>query len=413
MKNEVIVIGAGPAGLMAAIQAAKNSDNNVTIIEKNEKIGKKLFITGKGRCNITNASDLDNIFSNIVTNKKFLYSAFYTFTNDQVIDFFEELGLRTKVERGNRVFPVSDKSSDVISFLSNELKRLSINLVLKTKVERINISDKEKKVQSVTLDNKNTIKADKIIVATGGNSYQTTGSNGDGYKLLKDLGHTINDIYPALVPLEVKEDNIKQLQGLSLKNIEASLIIGKKVVYKEFGEMLFTHFGVSGPALLSGSSYITKDLAKGNLVKLSIDLKPALTTKQLDDRILRDFSELTNKDYKNSLDKLLPKKLIPIVIERSEINPNKKVNEITKEERRQLIETIKNFSFTISKTRGFNEAIITKGGINVNEINPANMESKIVSGLFVIGELLDIDALTGGYNLQVAWSTGYLAGISV
>ncbi len=413
MKNEVIVIGAGPAGLMAAIQAAKNSDNNVTIIEKNEKIGKKLFITGKGRCNITNASDLDNIFSNIVTNKKFLYSAFYTFTNDQVIDFFEELGLRTKVERGNRVFPVSDKSSDVISFLSNELKRLSINLVLKTKVERINISDKEKKVQSVTLDNKNTIKADKIIVATGGNSYQTTGSNGDGYKLLKDLGHTINDIYPALVPLEVKEDNIKQLQGLSLKNIEASLIIGKKVVYKEFGEMLFTHFGVSGPALLSGSSYITKDLAKGNLVKLSIDLKPALTEKQLDDRILRDFSELTNKDYKNSLDKLLPKKLIPIVIERSEINPNKKVNEITKEERRQLIETIKNFSFTISKTRGFNEAIITKGGINVNEINPANMESKIVSGLFVIGELLDIDALTGGYNLQVAWSTGYLAGISV
>lgn len=410
---KVIVVGGGPAGMIAAIYAARQG-SDVVLLEKNNKLGKKLFITGKGRCNITNACDLEDLFTSIVSNPKFMYSSFYSFSNDDTVRFFEELGLKTKIERGNRVFPCSNKSSDVISALYKEMNRLGVLIQLNSQV--INVLTKNNEFVGVEIkeaDNKkNTIYADRVIVATGGLSYPITGSTGDGYKFAKGIGHRLKKAYPSLVPLNIQEINIiKELQGLSLKNIEIKIYLKDKQIYKDFGELLFTHFGVSGPVILSASSFCNIYLPANKLL-LKIDLKPALNFEQLDDRLLRDFSEFSNKQFKNSLDKLLPRKLIPIIINLSNINPEKKVNIISKEERHNLVKLLKGLTFHIISTRGFNEAIITQGGVDVSEINPSTMESKLVSGVFFAGEILDIDGLTGGYNLQVAWSTGYLAALA-
>lgn len=418
VMSRVAIIGGGAAGMMAAIGAA-TCGHQVDIYEKNEKLGKKIYITGKGRCNVTNASDMDTLFKNVVTNPKFMYSAFYTLSNDSVIQMFnDDMGVQTKIERGNRVFPVSDKSSDVIWGLSRRLKELGVSVHLGYDVSDIVCSpskdeaDKQT-VSGVKFKDGEIIPADSVIIATGGFSYQSTGSNGDGYQFAKKTGHRVTDILPALVPLNTKEEYARELQGLSLRNVKASFYCKGKEIYSDFGEMLFTHFGVSGPVILSGSSYITKLLHKGESVSLKIDLKPALTEEELDDRILRDFAEVINKDFANSLGKLLPTKLIPVIIELSGIEPHKKVNEVTKEERRQLVRLLKGMTLNIASARSFNEAIITQGGVSVKDVNPATMESKKVENLYFAGEVLDIDALTGGYNLQVAWSTGYLAGISV
>lgn len=407
----VIVVGGGAAGMMAAIKAS-NSDNKVILIEHNEKLGKKVFITGKGRCNLTNASDIENIFNNIVSNPKFMYSSLYSFTNEDVIELFESHGMKTKVERGNRVFPASDKSSDVIKTLKNILMANNVDIRLNTELKDIGITDG--KVVSIST-NKGQIKCDKLILATGGLSYPVTGSDGKVMKLLTKYGHTIKDTRPALVPLNVKEEYVKELQGLSLKNVEASFYRtakpGKKPVYKEFGEMLFTHFGVTGPVILSASSVIGKYLENEKIV-LKIDLKTALDKDKLDARIIREFNENINKDIRNSLDSLLPKSLIPIMIKVSDIDPYKKVHEISKEERTRLLENIKGLTFEVISLRDYNEAIITQGGINVKEVDPTTMESKYIKDLYLAGEMLDLDAFTGGYNLQIAWSTGALAGMS-
>ena len=410
--KQVIVVGGGAAGMMAAITSARNG-HRVTLLEQNEKLGKKLFITGKGRCNITNASDMDVLFSNVITNKKFLYSAFYQFDNYQTIAFFEELGLKTKIERGERVFPESDKSSDVIAALQKELKKLEVKVLLYTKVEEILEENGHTKGVIVRKDGENKIfKADAVIVATGGISYPSTGSTGDGYRLAKDMGHQVTKLYPALVPFEIEDTFLKGLQGLSLKNVGLTLFAGKKKIYDGFGEMLFTHFGISGPLVLSASSYVSGDIQKQSM-EVEIDLKPALTEEQLHARILRDFEEIHNKQFKNGLDKLLPQKLIPVIVELSGIQKNKSINSVTKEERNRLVNLLKHFRMVVKGLRGYNEAIITKGGISVKDINPQTMESKIINGLYFVGEVLDLDALTGGYNLQIAWSTGYLAGISI
>ena len=406
--SKVLVIGGGAAGMFAAIFAAYNG-NEVHLFEKNEKLGKKLFITGKGRCNITNASDMDTLFGSVVTNSKFLYSSFYGYTNQDVIDFFERIGVATKVERGNRVFPVSDHSSDVIAGLSRELKNLGVEIHLRSEVTKV--VGKET-FEHIVLKNGEKVEGDACIVATGGFSYQTTGSTGDGYGFARELGHQVTEIIPSLVPLVIKEDYVRELQGLSLRNVEATIYDDKKILYHDFGEMLFTHFGVSGPLMLSASSYIAKKVKEKEL-KLVIDLKPALTMEQLDQRVLRDFEENINKQFKNAVQKLFPSKLIPVILAVSEIDPEKKVNLITKEERQQFVNLIKNFTFTITGLRDFNEAIITKGGVHVKEINPATMESKLVQNLYFVGEVLDLDALTGGFNLQIAWSTGYSAGSSI
>ena len=406
--SKVLVIGGGAAGMFAAIFAAYNG-NEVHLFEKNEKLGKKLFITGKGRCNITNASDMDTLFGSVVTNSKFLYSSFYGYTNQDVIDFFERIGVATKVERGNRVFPVSDHSSDVIAGLSRELKNLGVEIHLRSEVTKV--VGKET-FEYIVLKNGQKVEGDACIVATGGFSYQTTGSTGDGYGFARELGHQVTEIIPSLVPLVIKEDYVRELQGLSLRNVEATIYDDKKILYHDFGEMLFTHFGVSGPLMLSASSYIAKKVKEKGL-KLVIDLKPALTMEQLDQRVLRDFEENINKQFKNAVQKLFPSKLIPVILAVSEIDPEKKVNLITKEERQQFVNLIKNFTFTITGLRDFNEAIITKGGVHVKEINPATMESKLVQNLYFVGEVLDLDALTGGFNLQIAWSTGYSAGSSI
>ena len=422
--SKVIVIGGGAAGMMAAIGAAYNG-NTVELLEKNDRLGKKIFITGKGRCNITNASDIQNHFANIMRNSKFLYSAYNNFSYEDICNMIESAGVKTKIERGNRVFPTSDHSSDVISALNREMKNRGVEIRLNTKAVNINTSsvsqenddnnnDKRKiKFESLTVENeigkKEVITGDELIIATGGNSYQSTGSTGDGYKFAKSLGHTVTPILPALVPFNVKEEWERELQGLSLKNVNVRILDGEKEVYSDFGEMLFTHFGVSGPTILSASSYAARIIKQKNLT-LSIDLKPALTYEQLDERVLRDFEENKNKSFKNSLDKLLPKKIIPVVIMLTRISEDKKVNEITKEERKKLVDTLKDFRMTLTGLRGFNEAIITQGGVNVKEINPSTMESKIVSNVFFAGEVLDVDAVTGGFNLQVAWSTGYAAG---
>ena len=406
--SNVIVVGGGAAGMMAAVFAARNGQN-VQLLEKNEKLGKKLYITGKGRCNITNAADIEDLFTAVTSNPKFLYSGFYSFTNQQVIDFFEELGVKTKIERGERVFPVSDHSSDVIAAFSRELKSLGVAVSLHTEVGELLCE--QDKVCGVLLTNGKKMKADAVIVATGGISYPSTGSTGDGYRFARETGHRVTELLPSLVPMEVRQWYAKELQGLSLRNIEIRITDGKKKLYEEFGEMLFTHYGVTGPVILSASSVVGKTLRKKELT-LHIDLKPALSEEQLDKRILREFDANHNKQYKNSIDSLFPAKLKPVMIELSEIEPEKKVNEITKEERQRLVHLIKDFTMTLTGLRGYNEAIITKGGVSVKEIDPGTMESKKMKGLYFAGEVLDLDAVTGGYNLQIAWSTGYLAGIN-
>ena len=405
--SKVIVVGGGAAGMMAC-HAAAMCGHQVTLLEKNEKLGKKIYITGKGRCNLTNASDMEVLFANVMSNRKFLYSAFYTFDNNQVIDLFEMNGMATKTERGNRVFPVSDHSSDVISTMAKVLKNDNVEVKLNTTVQSLII--KENKACGVIVNGKE-ISADNVILCTGGLSYPSTGSTGDGYEFAKKAGHRIVDCTPSLVPFNIREEWVKDLQGLSLKNSAITIYDEKKKLYSDFGEMLFTHFGVSGPMILSASGNIKAgEFAKP--LKLVIDLKPAMTEEQLDKRILRDFDENKNKQFRNSVSKLLPSKLIPIIIVLSGIDPDKKVNEISKEERSHFVHLLKNLTMTINGLRGWNEAIITKGGINVKDVNPSTMESKLVSNLFFAGEVLDLDAMTGGYNLQIAWSTGYLAGLS-
>lgn len=407
--SKVLIAGGGAAGMFASIFAARNGDE-VYVFESNEKLGKKLFITGKGRCNITNACDMDTLFDNVLSNKKFLYSSFYGYNNFDVIDFFEKLGVRTKVERGNRVFPVSDHSSDVINALAKEMKRLNVIINLNTKVKNIIISDNE--VKGITLSDGRNIYGDAVIVATGGMSYQTTGSTGDGYRFADSAGHTVTRLTPSLVPFKTAEAFVSDLQGLSLKNVQATVYDGRKKLYSEFGEMLFTHFGVSGPLLLSASAFAA-DKIKENSLKLIIDLKPALTQEQLDNRLIREFDMYKNKQFKNSISGLFPSKLIPVMLRLSKINPDKKVNEITKEERLGFVSLIKNFELTLTELCDYNQAIITKGGVSVKDINPSTMESKLVKALYFTGEVLDLDALTGGFNLQIAWSTAYAAGSSI
>lgn len=396
--------------MLAAIAAAEHG-HQVQLFEKNEKLGKKIYITGKGRCNVTNACDTEELFAAVVHNPKFLYSSFYSFTNQDMMELVERNGCPLKTERGGRVFPVSDKSSDVIRALTVCLKNAGVWVRLYEEVDSVETRDG--KVSGIRLKKtREIVSADAVIVATGGLSYPSTGSTGDGYRFAEKTGHTVTDLSPALVPFETAEPVGKDLQGLALKNIQAKILKGKKVLYEEFGEMLFTHFGVSGPVLLSASSYGAAQLKKGPLT-LSLDLKPALSEEQLDARILRDFEEQKNKQYKNSLSRLLPAKMIPVIVERSGIDPDKKINEITKEERRRIVQAVKDFRLTLTGLRGYKEAIITQGGVSVREINPSTMESKLVKGLYFAGEVLDLDAVTGGYNLQIAWSTGHLAGSSV
>ena len=417
---KVIVIGGGPAGMMSAIASAE-SGNNVVILEKMERLGRKLLITGKGRCNITSSLPIDEFIQNTPGNGQFLYSCFKNFTNEDIINFLKSEGLEVKEERGNRIFPITDKSLDVLKCFEKRLKELKVKIEFNTKV--VEIKQKQNKLQVITVEtNKEkeikTLEAEKVILATGGKSYPLTGSTGDGYQIAKKLGHTVTPIKPSLVPLEshnIKE--CKNLQGLSLKNVEIKLqdTSKNKTIYEDFGEMLFTHFGVSGPIILSGSAHLVRyknidELLKNKKIILKIDFKPALSEEKLDARILRDFNEFKNKQFKNSLDKLLPQKLIPIIIERTMINPEKKVNEITKKERRTITNLLKNFEISIKGFRPIEEAIITSGGINIKEINPKTMESKLVKGLYFAGEIIDVDSYTGGFNLQIAYSTGYTAG---
>lgn len=420
---KVAVIGGGAAGMLAAISSAQLG-NDVTIIEKMDMLGKKLLITGKGRCNITSSIPIEEFIKNIPGNGMFLYSCFNNFDNKDIIKLLENEGVETKVERGNRIFPKSDKSQDVQKALIKILKKLNVKIILNAKVQSILVDD-ENKAYGVfyTLGvSKEKFLADKVIIATGGKSYPGTGSTGDGYSILERVGHTIKPIKPSLVPLSVTQTKslelCKNLQGLSLKNISIKLkdTDKNKIIYEDFGEMLFTHFGVSGPTILSSSAHLLRyknieKLLKDNKILLSIDLKPALTEQKLDERILRDFNEEKNKDFKNSLDKLLPKKMIDSVIKLSGINPNKKINEITKKERLELVKLLKNFEIYINDFRPIEEAIVTAGGVNIKEINPKTMESKIIKNLYIAGEIIDVDAYTGGFNLQIAFSTGYCAGM--
>ncbi len=404
----VLVVGGGPAGMMAAIQAAKQG-NAVTLLEQNEKLGKKLFITGKGRCNVTNDCDVTELFDSVVSNKKFLYSAFYSFSNQDVKDFFEEQGLRLKVERGRRVFPASDKSSDVIKALGNALKKLEVKIRLRTRVDKV-LTENDI-VCGVRLSDGECLNADKVILATGGVSYKSTGSDGSGLVMAEKLGHQVTKLRPGLVGICTKEAWVRDMQGLTLKNVAVSIgkKQGKKPLYEDFGELLFTHYGVSGPMILSASSRLGDELEKEDLY-IKIDLKPALSKEQLDSRILRDFEERKNADLSNAMVHLLPKSMIPVMLHVCGLDPAKKVNEVTRGEREQLVKGMKEFPLTINGLRDIQEAIITRGGVTVKEVDPSTMESKIVKNLYLAGEMLDLDALTGGYNLQIAWSTGYLAG---
>lgn len=415
--SRVLVIGGGPAGMMAAITAAENG-NEVTILEKMPSFGKKLLITGKGRCNITSSLYMSEFIKNTPGNGQFLYSAFQNYTNTDIIDFLKNQGLEVKEERGNRIFPVTDKSIDVLNCFKSKINELKIKKLFNTRVQKILVQNGE--VLGVRTE-KEIIQTDKIILATGGKSYPLTGSTGDGYLIAKNIGHKVTEIRPSLVPLVIYEKNeCKEMQGLSLRNVGIKIIdeSKNKLIYEDFGEMIFTHFGISGPTILSGSAHLVRykeidNLMKEQKIKLQIDLKPALTEEQLDERILRDFKEFKNKQFKHALDKLLPQKMIPIVIEKTKINEEKRVNEITKEERRNLVKVLKKFELTIKDFRPVEEAIITSGGINIKEINPKTMESKLVKGLYFAGEIIDVDSYTGGFNLQIAYSTGYTAGMHV
>ena len=406
--SKVLVIGAGAAGSMAAIFAARKG-HEVMVFEKNAKTGKKIYITGKGRCNITNAVSNEELIKNTIRNPKFMYSAFSAFTSEDVIRFFENMGCPVKIERGNRVFPVSDHSSDVIKALDKAMEKAGVKVCYNTPVEELIINENETEIIGIKLRDGKKVEADKVIVATGGLSYKSTGSTGDGYEFAKQVGHTIKDLRPSLVALMVKEKFIKDLQGLSLKNVRVSVKNGKKKVFDELGEMLFTRDGISGPLILSASS-IAGDLFYNEGGMLSIDLKPALSEEELDARLLRDFTEFKSKALKNAFDKLLPKSLIPVFLERTKIDVEKRAGDLTKSERSVIIGLLKHFTLQITGLKGYEEAVITKGGVSVKEVNPKTMESKKVKGLYFAGEVLDVDALTGGFNLQIAWSTGAVAG---
>ena len=412
---KVAVIGGGPAGMLAAISAAKSSDD-VTLFEKNNILGKKILITGKGRCNITSSLEIEDFISNIPGNGRFLFSVFQNFSNQDIISMLEKEGVKVKEERGNRIFPVSDRAEDVRFALEKITKKAGVNIKLNSNVKAIEVG--EEGVKAVILDN-GKFNADKIILATGGKSYPLTGSNGDGYEIAKKVGHSVKEIRGSLVPM-LGDNTCSKLQGLSLRNIGIYIYDKEndKKIYEDFGEMLFTHFGVSGPTILSSSAHVLRyknvdEKMRDRSIILKIDLKPALSIEQLDTRILRDFEEVKNKQFKNSLDKLLPKKMIDVIIEKSKIDPDKKVNEITKEERHNLVNLIKNFEVKLLGFRPVDEAIITAGGIRVKEINPKTMESKLVSGLYFAGEIIDVDAYTGGFNLQIAYSTGWTSGMKI
>ncbi len=408
MSKRVIVIGGGPAGIMAAGKAAE-SGAQVLLLEKNDRLGKKILISGKGRCNITNSTDIDGLIENTPGNGSFLYSAFYTFSNTDLIEFLKGYGLETKVERGGRIFPVSDRAKDVVDTLAKYLERSKVKIWLKSPVQAIRAENG--RVKSVVLKDGKELDCDAVVLATGGASYPGTGSTGDGYRMAEALGHTVIPLKPSLVPLVSGEEWIKELQGLSLKNISITLLNKKgKKIYNDFGEMLFTHFGVSGPVILSASRHILDYNYKD--VKLVIDLKPALDEEKLDDRIQRDFEKFSRKQFKNALDELLPQKMIPVIVKLSKIEPDKFVNQITRDERRNLVKLLKNLELNIVGSRPITEAIVTAGGVSTDEINPSTMESKKIKGFFLAGELVDLDAYTGGFNLTIAFSTGYLAGMN-
>ena len=406
----VCVVGGGAAGMMAAVTAAENK-NKVTLIEQNEKLGKKLFLTGKGRCNLSNACSVEELFDNIVTNKKFLYSAFYDFDNTATIEFFNRIGLVTKVERGERVFPASDHSSDVIKVLKNKLHSLGVDILLNTRATELVVSDDGNTISGVIIEDANgkrKLDANRVIMATGGLSYPLTGSDGSSFAMLDKLGIRISKPEPSLVPFVCRDKYVTDMQGLSLKNVAVSVRVSNKERYQGFGEMLFTHFGLSGPLILSASAYLKQNDYE-NGVTVSIDLKPALTVEELDKRVLRDFDKNQNKKFENSLGELLPSKMITAVIQKAGIDPDKKVNLITKQERQALVRTLKAFEIRVDGNRGFDEAVITRGGVGVKDIDPSTMECKKVKGLYFAGEMIDVDALTGGFNLQIAWSTGHLS----
>ncbi len=413
---KVIVIGGGPAGMMAAITASENG-NDVTLVEKMNSLGRKLLITGKGRCNITSSLNIEEFIKNTPGNGRFLYSCYQQYTNKDIIEFLREQGLEVKEERGNRIFPVTDKSQDVLKCFTKKLKENRVKILYNMQVQKILVDEQKEKAIGILANNEE-MYADKIILATGGKSYPLTGSTGDGYKMVEELGHNVTKIKPSLVPLEIYQKSLCQdLQGLSLRNIEMKILdkSKNKTIYEDFGEMLFTHFGVSGPTILSSSAHLVRyknidEKLKNREIVLKIDFKPALSTKKLDDRILRDFTEFKNKQFKNSLEKLLPHKLINPIIKLSKIDPDKKVNEITKEERTRLVEILKNFTIEIKGFRPIDEAIVTSGGIKISEINPKTMESKLIRNLYFAGEIIDVDSYTGGFNLQIAYSTGFVAG---
>lgn len=408
---KVIVIGGGPAGMIAAITSSKTG-NDVMLIEKMRSVGRKLSITGKGRCNLTNAINISEFMNFIPGNAKFLYSAFNEFSNEDVVEYFHSIGLKTKVERGERIFPESDRAMDVVDKLKKEMDRFQVKVLVNTAIKEIVVENG--KVKGVIADK--FYEADKVILATGGLSYPTTGSTGDGYEMVKKLGHTITPLKPSLVPIEIYES--KELQGLSLKNVKIIVTDGDKEIYSDFGEMLFTHFGVSGPIILSASAHILRikeveSKMRNKMIKLHIDLKPALSEERLEQRLMRDFEKNSRKQFKNCFQDILPSKLIPYIIKLSGVDEKKQIDQLTKKERKQLIHIFKNLEFTLKKFRPIEEAIVTAGGISVKEINAKTMESKLISGLYFAGEIIDVDAYTGGFNLQIAWSTGYVAGMNL
>ena len=410
MPTEVLVIGGGAAGVMAACTAAQNG-HRVTLIEKNERIGRKVLISGKGRCNVTNATDtVEELLDHIPGNARFLYSAFHGWMPADTMELFESLGVPLKVERGNRVFPVSDKSVDIVDAMDRWLKQSGVRRLHDT---ALHIAAENNTVTGVVTKRHGTVPADAVILATGGLSYPRTGSTGDGYQMAKELGHTVTELIPSLVPMTSEDKSCAEMQGLSLRNVNVSVVdtATQKKVFSDFGEMLFTHFGVSGPLVLSASSHL-RSMEPGRY-ELRVDLKPALSDEQLEARLLRDFEAASNKDFRNALGDLLPRSMIPVFVRKTGVDPFRKVNQITREERRQILQTLRCFTIPLSGFRPIEEAIVTSGGVNVKEVDPKTMMSKLVDGLYIAGEVLDVDAYTGGFNLQIAFSTGRLAGLSI